>query len=115
MSQTAAPEVTEKERMYAALFTEQASRRLSLSALARETGIPSGTLSWWKKEIRRRESRRSSCARPEFVPVTVRDTKPLTADAGFEVLLPNGVRLRVPSAFDESALRRLVVTLASAC
>ena len=35
--------------------------------------------------------------------------------AGFEILLPNGVRLHVPSAFDESALHRLVSTLASAC
>ncbi len=115
MSHPAAPEVTEKEQMYVALFAEQASRGLSLSALARETGIPTGTLSWWKKEIVRRESRRLASSRPEFVPVTVRDTIPPIADAGFEVLLPNGVRLRVPSAFDESALRRLIVTLASAC
>jgi len=115
MSQTVAPEVTEKEQMYVALFAEQASRGLSLNALARETGIPSGTLSWWKKELRRRESRRSSSTRPAFVPVTVRDTTASPGDAAFEVLLPNGVRLRVPATFDESTLHRLVVTLASAC
>ena len=84
-----------------------------MPVLSRETGIPPGTLSWWKKESRRRESRRSA-APTEFLPVTVRDAAPSSATSGFEVLLPNGVRLYVPSAFDEGALHRLLVTLASA-
>ena len=115
MGHSPAPEVTEKERMYVSLFAEQTARGLSLRGLARETGIPRGPLSWWKMEIRRGEARRLPSARPEFVPVTVRDTAPSTTRDGFEVLLPNGVRLHVPAAFDESALLRLVVTLASAC
>ena len=109
------PEVTEKEQMYVALFAEQASRGLSLSGLSRETGIPTGTLSWWRKEIRRRVVRRRSPASSAFVPVTVRDSSPSSATAGFELMLPNGVRLHVPAAFDESALHRLLSTVASAC
>ncbi len=115
MSRSPAPEVTEKERMYIALFEEQALRGLTVPALASESGIPSGTLSWWKKEIRRREARRSSAPPIEFLPVTVRDTPPSSATSRFEVLLPNGVRLLVPTVFDEGELHRLVVTLASAC
>ncbi len=114
MSEPAVPAVTEKESMHAALFAEQANRRLSLSELARQTGIPTGTLSWWKQEIRRRETLRSASL-PEFVAVTVRDDDPLAPAAGFEVLLPNKVRIHVPAAFDEDALHDLVVTLASVC
>lgn len=111
------PEVTEKEQMYVALFAEQASRGLSLSGLSRETGIPTGTLSWWRKEIRRREVRRRTPAPASsaFVPVTLRDSAVSSVGAGFELMLPNGVRLHVPPVFDEGALHRLVATVASAC
>ena len=76
MSSSAAPAVTEKERMYVALFAEQSARGLSLTALSRETSIPTGTLSWWTKEIRRREALRRSSGEADFVPVTVRETGP---------------------------------------
>jgi transposase-like protein len=101
--------------MYIGLFATQKKRGLSLAALARESGIPAGTLSWWKKEIRRRADRRGSSPRPSFVPVTVRPASRPVTDAGFEILLPNDVRLRVPTAFDKNDLERLVATLVSAC
>jgi len=114
MSHSPTTAVTEKERMYVALFEEQARRGLTVPALAREAGIPASTLSWWKKEIRLREARRSE-TRSDLVPVTVRDVSPSDIPTGFEVLLPNGIRLHVPTSFDEGALERLVVTLTSAC
>ena len=114
MSRRPTVTVTEKEQMYVALFEEQARRGLTVPALSRETGIPASTLTWWRKEIRLREARRSS-GPTGFLPVTVREETRSCAPSGFEVLLPNGVRLHVPSAFDEGALHRLVVTLASAC
>ena len=114
MSHPCPPAVTEKEEMYAALFAEQARRGMSQEGISRRTGIRLSTLSWWRKEIRRREALRSSMAM-EFVPVTIGDPDAPPNSIGFEVLLPNGVRLHVPTVFDKDALHGLVSTLASAC
>ena len=115
MPNAVTPAVTEKEQMYVDLFAVQEQRGLSLAALGRETGIPTGTLSWWRKEIRRRAARRRSSPAVAFAPVTVRPSSRPVGDVGYEILLPNGVRLRVPAAFDDGDLERLVTTLVSAC
>ena len=100
--------------MYAAMFAEEAEHGLGLDELAHQTGIRLSTLSWWKREIPRREARRSASL-AEFVAVTVRDDDPRPSAIGFEVLLPNRVRIHVPAVFDESVLHTLLVTLVSAC
>lgn len=123
-----APVVTDREKFYVALFSEGAERGLSMTALAREKGIPSGTLHWWAKEIRRRESARNGGpvvprrrttrkksapdAAPAFVPVEITDaSSTLGGAADFEVRLRNGTEVRVPPRFDGASLRQLVEIL----
>ncbi len=77
---------------------------LRLTEFARQREISVATLSWWRHRLGR------STAATEFVEV-----RPTAIDAGraavFEVVLPSGVLVRVPSAFDGSALERLLTTL----
>ena len=123
-----APVVTEREKFYVELFAERAERGVSMTTIAREKGIPSGTLHWWAKEIRRRESARNGGlvvprrrttsrksaqhAAPAFVPVEITDaSSALGGAADFEVRLRNGTEVRVPPRFDASSLRQLVEIL----
>jgi hypothetical protein len=119
------PRLTEKERHYRELLDELAASGKTLGEFAAERGIPSGTLSWWKGEVKRRAARRSGRPVPKrrkyrrkvpFVPVTVTQDAGTGLSAGvFEVSLPGGAAVRVPPGFDDGAFRRLVTVLKETC
>ena len=96
-SRPPSPRLTEKEREYRALFEEAEERGASLAQLAVEKDISVGTISWWRSEIRR--------------PVP----SPVGPGSGFEVALPGGAVVRVPDAFEEASLVRVLRAVRAAC
>lgn len=96
---------------------------LSAAEFARELGISANSLTWWKWQLGRpaapqraapkkraaRAARLRKVTRPRVKFVEL----PSAAVAGepLEVVLPSGVRVRVPDHFDAAALGRLLETL----
>jgi len=126
----------ETETFYRGLLDEQAGSGVSLRAFAAARGIPSGTLSSWRHQLKRRdaEARASSTERaatgPRFVPVSVvgsgpgaatdptaqeptRTGSPMCARAGYEVVLGRDRLLRLPADFDAARVAALVRAVAS--
>lgn len=100
-----------------ATLSELESSGLSTAAFARERGIAA-----WKLygELRRRRKRRlaehgtgRTAAGPGMPFVAVQLVPQTSPEAAFEVELCGGRVLRVPPAFDESSLLRLVRALES--
>jgi transposase len=90
---------------------------LRAGEFAAELGINAATLAQWKYRLAaeaRAEVRRPTTQPDALAFVEVNATKePVVlarpaAESTFEVLLPGGISVRVPSGFDASALRRLV-------
>jgi transposase len=87
---------------------------LTAEEFSRETGVRVGTLRYWRWRFgAEARASREAQERPRFVEVVVPvgGAKPAGGDAGFEVVLPGGASVRVPSGFDVEALRRLVQVL----
>ena len=86
---------------------------MSAAEFALEIGVNARTLTYWKWKLGKPEPRRAA-ARPEFVEVVATGTPLTTGGASLEaleVVLGNGVVIRVPARFDADALRRVVVAL----
>ena len=94
---------------------------LTAKEYAAELGINAHSLTWWRWRLsstasampetgrRRRRARRPS---PHTAaPLTFVELPAGTAVEPFEVVLPSSLRVRVPSGFDASALRRLLDVL----
>jgi len=115
----------ETERFYRRLLADQARSGLSIRAFARVRGVPAGTLSAWKHELRKRDAQvraEREPSRPRFVPVRVVDAgaqgqpphEPGSlVPGGYEVCLGAGRVLRVPRDFDEARVAALVRAVAS--
>ncbi|MGO9837885.1 MAG: IS66 family insertion sequence element accessory protein TnpA [Polyangiaceae bacterium] len=88
---------------------------LTAKEYAAELGVNAHSLSWWKWRLssapgesgrRPRKARRPDTAAPlTFVELPAASAEPL------EVVLPSSLRVRVPSGFDATALRRLLDVL----
>lgn len=102
----------ETERRYRRLLAAQARSGLSLRAFARKRGIPAGTLSYWRHELKRRDAarRREDGSRARFLPVKV--VSPTEAHAatmvGYEVLLGRDCVLRLPRDFEVARVAALL-------
>lgn len=82
---------------------KRSGQSVSVFCSARQLSQPSFYA--WRRELDRREQRRWQTPTPAFVPVQVVD------DAVLEVVLPSGLRVRVPEGSDELAVARLVAAL----
>ncbi len=91
-----------------ALLDEQQQSGLTIAAFAREQGIPAWRLYHARQARDARRSRSLDLVEVGVDPVHV----PPTA-SDLEMVLPNGLRIAVPTTFDESTLRRLLSVLAS--
>jgi len=78
------------------------SSGLSLRAYALREGIGVGNLSSWKRQLRPAREARTS-----FVPVVV-DPGPTRRADGLELVVGNGMVLRIPADFDEATLARVI-------
>jgi hypothetical protein len=79
----------------------QAQSGLTIARFCAQERLAVASFHYWKRQLRLTElaNRRALAARPAFLPVTVRvvdraadDSLPIEAD------LPNGIRLRIPTA-----------------
>lgn len=123
------PRLTEKERFYRGVLEDAEEHGIPLAQLAEEHDVAPATLSWWKSEIRRREAlRRGKRVKPKRVPreepidfVAVElpeDDLAMGAPemaSAFEVLLPDGVLVRIPGQFEEETVVSLLRAVRSAC
>jgi hypothetical protein len=79
---------------------------LSREEFAAREGVKPGTLGWWRWFLSSRPSSALVKRSPAFVEV-----EPVVVDViaeRIEVALPNGRVVRVPGAFDDAALRRVL-------
>jgi len=110
----------ETEQRYRRLLAAQAGSGLSLRAFAAEQGIPAGTLSYWKHELKRRDAARAERQRnqgrePQFLAVkVVPATEPApSAPGAYEVVLGRDFVLRLPRDFEVARVAALVKAVAS--
>lgn len=97
-----------------ALLALRRARGLTYEDLSEMTGLSPATFKWWERRLRA-QPRPGRAKRPgpsRFAEVHVRGGDVAWA---FEVELRGGRRVRVAAGFDESALRRLLGVLESAC
>ena len=119
------------ERFYRRLLAEAQRSGQSLRVFAGERGVPAGTLSWWRHELKRRDAAVASVVKeraeaPQFVPVRVVDVETAVGPAApqvratrgrpsssYEVVLGKGRVLRLPPDFDDARVAALVRAVAS--
>lgn len=88
------------EKMYA-LVEQYRNSSLSLSAFSQTHGIKPSTFSYWVQKKRKMESKDTG----KFIPVIAQAEG--TGYKKFEIIYPNGVRLRL-SHFDKDQISQLV-------
>lgn len=110
----------ETERFYREILAEQRESGLSVRAFGKARGIPAGTLSFWRHQLRKRDTARRGKrkTKPAFVPVQVVEESatrpaPVTPCAGYEVDLGGGRVLRLPADFDDGRVAALVRAVAA--
>lgn len=115
----------ETERFYRELIAEHARSGLTIREFATRRGVPTGTMSFWRFELKRRDAlraKRKARRRPSFLPVKVVDAVKPTEPAaqppkktagGYEVVLGRDRVVRVPLDFDEERVAALVRVVAS--
>lgn len=96
------------ESKWRALIRAQEKSGQSVREFAASRGIASGTLYWWRSELRRRESK---LVPVEVVEHELRPSPTQIDDRGFELVVGD-MRLRIPHGFDAAELRRLISALA---
>jgi len=121
----------ETEKFYRQVVAEQEESGLSIRAFAATRGIPPGTLSCWRHELRQRDAARArggdKATKARFVRVSVVGAgavseagtpapvaKPVKAtNVVYEVVLGRDRVLRLPAEFDEARVAALVRAVAS--
>lgn len=81
---------------------------LSARDFAREHGVNSASLRNWAWRLGRERRARDSSPALEVIEVVTRP-----AGEPLEIVTGGGLRIRVPAAFDEEALRRLLAVVSS--
>ena len=76
---------------------------LSCEAFADREGVRPATLAWWRSELRRRAKGKSADGFVEIAPVVAAE-----GHDRVEVSLSNGRIVRVPTAFDDAHLLRVL-------
>jgi transposase-like protein len=126
----------ETEAFYRELVAEHDQSGLTLRAFAEKRGVPSGTLSSWRYQLKTRDAARAresgrAATTSGFVPVRVVDAGPVVASAtkaaepstsaprnpaatrgGYEIVLGSDRVLRLPADFDEARVAALVRAVA---
>jgi len=98
-----------------ALLRTYETSGLTLRAFSARCRVPTGTLAWWRYELRRRSQREATGGvpaheePPRFLPVQV--VAPERPERAFEVELASGARVRVPADFSAEGLKRLLAVL----
>jgi hypothetical protein len=94
---------------------------LTAKEYAAEVGISAHSLTWWKWRLSSKSGIAAKGARPRrrarkaspdtAAPLTFVELSAPTTAEPFEIVLPSSLRIRVPSGFDATVLRRLLDVL----
>ena len=103
--------LTPRGRHWLAMIQNWERSGLAMREFCARQGVKPGTLSWWRRELKRLARQERGDGRVELVEITRDGTR---AETGFEVALANGLRVRVPMRFDAAALQQLLGVL-TAC
>lgn len=108
--------MTERAKHWSDLVAAWERSGLSQAEFCRRQGINSGTFAWWKRQLGpasgdapKRRGRLAKAA-DRFVEVRLTNSPSMS---GYEVVLPRGRSIRVPSPFDPQILSRLITTVES--
>lgn len=107
---------TERKRYWRELIGRQRASGQSIAAFCRETGVSVASFYEWKRKLRRRTpSARPSVKRTAFAPVQILPEQTASSmdwDGRVEVVLPDGVVLRVAAGCEERTLEVILTALA---
>ena len=89
---------------------------LSAAEFGTEIGVSPKALSWWKWQLGKVEQRRPTRRRPKprkvsLSPMTFVEMSAPAHGGALEIVLPSGVRVRVPTPVDGDALGRVLDVL----
>ena len=97
-----------KEKYWRRVVRGQAASGLSVRAWCRRHGQTDAAFYWWRRELARRDAEN---AKPTFMPVRVTADEPAHADAGIEIVLAGGRRIRVSGRADRQTLTDVLAVL----
>lgn len=107
-----------KEQCWRRLLELWRGSGLSVRAFCAEHAVSEPSFYSWRRVLARRDTCRAQAPNgaaaahsPRFVPLRVVPGVPAAPSTTFEVLLPQGRILRVPTPFDEFTLRQLLAIL----
>lgn len=98
------------ESKWRALIKEQDASGLTVREFAATRGVAPSTMFWWRCKLRRRRPADET----QLVPVEVVQaaTDPAVA---IELVIRDGIVLRLPRGFDEADLRRVLLAVGKPC
>lgn len=104
------------EARWRAMVREQEESGRSVKEFAQARGFSPATLYWWRSALNRRpRSRARAPSLAEVVLLPAGGCARSEEAQVFELALPGGRCLRVPSGFDAESLRRLLGVLEERC
>jgi transposase-like protein len=108
---------TERQRYWRELIGRQRSSGRSIAAFCRETGVSVASFYEWKRKLRQQKpSARPSGKRTSFAPVQIMPAQTASSmdlDGRVEVILPEGVVLRIAAGCEERTLQVVWTVLAT--
>ncbi len=108
---------TEKQRFWQRTIREAARSGLSIREFCRQRKLNVGQFYWWQhrlKEARQPRTMRKSGAAGGSASFALVSDEPGTLDAGIELVLNDGRRLRICKGVDEETLRAVLAAVESA-
>jgi hypothetical protein len=107
---------TEKQRYWQRTIREAARSGLSIREFCRQRKLSVGQLYWWQrrlKEARHPQTSRKPGAAGGPASFALVSDEPGTLDAGIELVLDDGRRLRIRRGVDEETLRSVLAAMES--
>lgn len=110
----------EKERYWTKLIGEAARSGLSIREFCRQHKLKESQFHWWQRTLKRRREERAghgpkrNGGSQDVASFALVSDGPPDVEAGIELVLGDGRRLRIGRGVDESTLRTVLAALGSA-
>ena len=103
----------EKARYWQAVIRDAARSGLSTRAFCRQRMLKECQVYWWQRRLKEKRPPTSTPRSPANGPASFAlvSDEPTTADAGIELVLAGGRRLRIAKGVDEPTLRSVLAAL----
>jgi hypothetical protein len=103
----------EKARYWQAVIRDAARSGMSTRAFCRQRKLKECQFYWWQRRLKEKRPSASTPRGPANGPVSFAlvSDQPGAADAGIELLLAGGRRLRIAKGVDEPTLRSVLAAL----